>query len=155
MATLGKNQVFEIKNGDGTSFHNLVLRKSAVESVVMSLGDKISGDVYYKDNTLSVTMHEYITYNGVNYMLINPPTIVREGVVSDNSELRGMTKYSFVFYHPMCQLSNFPFTDVAVTNDETRYLSESKTFSWIGKPADFVAKMNKNLDEMTTPISCI
>ena len=146
MATLGNNQIFEIKNGDGTPFHNLVLRKSTVESVVMSLGDKISGDVYYKDNTLSVTMHEYITYNGVNYMLINPPTIVREGVVSDNSELRGMTKYSFVFYHPMCQLSNFPFTDVAVTNDETRYLSESKTFSWIGKPADFVAKMNKNLD---------
>lgn len=145
MATLGKNQVFEIKNGDGTSFHNLVLRKSAVESVVMSLGDKISGDVYYKDNSLSVTMHEYITYNGVNYMLVNPPTIVREGIVSDNSELKGMTKYSFVFYHPMCQLANFPFSDVAVTSDETRYLSEGKTFSWIGKPADFVAKLNKNL----------
>ena len=145
MATLGKNQVFEIKNGDGTSFHNLVLRKSAVESIVMSLGDKISGDVYYKDNSLSVTMHEYITYNGVNYMLVNPPTIVREGIVSDNSELKGMTKYSFVFYHPMCQLANFPFTDVAVTSDETRYLSEGKTFPWIGKPADFVAKLNKNL----------
>lgn len=145
MATIGKNQFFEIKNGDGSSFHNLVLRKSAVESIVMSLGDKISGDVYYKDNTLSVTMHEYITYNGVNYMLVNPPTIVKEGVVSDNSELKGMTKYSFVFYHPMCLLSNFPFTDVAVTSDETRYLSESKVFSWIGKPADFVAKMNKNL----------
>lgn len=145
MATLGKNQVFEIKNGDGTSFHNLVLRKSAVESIVMSLGDKISGDVYYKDNSLSVTMHEYITYNGVNYMLVNPPTIVREGIVSDNSELKGMTKYSFVFYHPMCQLANFPFLDVAVTSDETRYLSEGKTFSWIGKPTDFVAKLNKNL----------
>ena len=145
MATLGKNQVFEIKNGDGTSFHNLVLRKSAVESIVMSLGDKISGDVYYKDNSLSVTMHEYITYNGVNYMLVNPPTIVREGIVSDNSELKGMTKYSFVFYHPMYQLANFPFTDVAVTSDETRYLSEGKTFPWIGKPADFVAKLNKNL----------
>lgn len=145
MATLGKNQVFEIKNGDGTSFHNLVLRKSAVESIVMSLGDKISGDVYYKDNSLSVTMHEYITYNGVNYMLVNPPTIVREGIVSDNSELKGMTKYSFVFYHPMYQLANFPFSDVAVTSDETRYLGEGKTFSWIGKPADFVAKLNKNL----------
>ena len=145
MATLGKNQVFEIKNGDGTSFHNLVLRKSAVESVVMSLGDKISGDVYYKDNSLSVTMHEYITYNEVNYILVNPPTIVREGIVSNNSELKGMTKYSFVFYHPMCQLANFQFLDVAVTSDETRYLSEGKTFSWIGKPADFVAKLNKNL----------
>ena len=96
MATIGKNQFFEIKNGDGSSFHKRDLRKSAVESIVMSLGDKISGDVYYKDNTLSVTMHEYITYNGVNYMLINPPTIVKEGVVSDNSELKGMTKYSFV-----------------------------------------------------------
>ena len=145
MATLGKNQVFEIKNGDGTSFHNLVLRKSTVESIVMSLGDKISGDVYYKDNTLSVTMHEYITYNGVNYVLVNPPTVVREGIVSDNSELKGMTKYSFEFYHPMYQLGNFPFCDVAVTSDETRYLGESKTFYWIGKPSDFVAKLNKNL----------
>ena len=145
MATIGKNQIFEIKNENGTSFHNLVLRKSTVESIVMSLGDKISGDVYYKDNTLSVTMHEYITYNGVNYVLVNPPTVVREGIVSDNSELKGMTKYSFEFYHPMYQLGNFPFCDVAVTSDETRYLGESKTFSWIGKPADFVAKLNKNL----------
>lgn len=145
MATIGKNQIFEIKNENGTSFHNLVLRKSTVESIVMSLGDKISGDVYYKDNTLSVTMHEYITYNGVNYVLVNPPTVVREGIVSDNSELKGMTKYSFEFYHPMYQLGNFPFCDVAVTNDETRYLGESKTFSWIGKPSDFVAKLNKNL----------
>ena len=145
MATTGKNQIFEIKNENGTSFHNLVLRKSTVESIVMSLGDKISGDVYYKDNTLSVTMHEYITYNGVNYVLVNPPTVVREGIVSDNSELKGMTKYSFEFYHPMYQLGNFPFCDVAVTSDETRYLGESKTFSWIGKPSDFVAKLNKNL----------
>lgn len=145
MATIGKNQIFEIKNENGTSFQNLVLRKSTVESIVMSLGDKISGDVYYKDNTLSVTMHEYITYNGVNYVLVNPPTVVREGIVSDNSELKGMTKYSFEFYHPMYQLGNFPFCDVAVTSDETRYLSESKTFSWIGKPSDFVAKLNKNL----------
>lgn len=145
MATIGKNQIFEIKNENGTSFHNLVLRKSTVESIVMSLGDKISGDVYYKDNTLSVTMHEYITYNGVNYVLVNPPTVVREGIVSDNSELKGMTKYSFEFYHPMYQLGNFPFCDVAVTSDETRYLGESKTFSWIGKPSDFVAKLNKNL----------
>lgn len=145
MATIGYNQIFWIKNGDGTSFHNLALRKSTVESIVMSFGDKITGDVYYKDNTLSVTMHEYITHNGVNYMLVNPPTVVREGVVSDNSELKGMTKYSFVFYHPMCLLANFPFSDVAVTSDETRYLGEGKTFSWIGKPADFVAKLNKNL----------
>lgn len=145
MATIGYNQTFWIKNGDGTSFHNLALRKSTVESIVMSLGDKITGDVYYKDNTLSVTMHEYITYNGVNYMLINPPTVVKEGIVSDNSELKGMTKYSFEFYHPMCLLGNFPFCDVAVSSDETRYLGESKTFNWIGKPSDYVAKLNKNL----------
>ena len=146
MGTLGKNQIFEIKNEDGTSFHNLVLHKSTVESIVMSLGDKISGDVYYKNNTLSVSMHEYIVYNGVKYMLVTPPTIIREGIVSDNSELRGMTKYSFVFYHPMYVLANFPFCDVAVTSDEERYLGESKKFSWIGYPNDYIAKLNKNLD---------
>ena len=146
MGTLGKNQIFEIKNEDGTSFHNLVLHKSTVESIVMSLGDKISGYVYYKNNTLSVSMHEYIVYNGVKYMLVTPPTIIREGIVSDNSELRGMTKYSFVFYHPMYVLANFPFCDVAVTSDEERYLGESKKFSWIGYPNDYIAKLNKNLD---------
>ena len=54
----GLNIAFPIYNADGTSFHNLVIRKASYESVVMSLGDKISGDVYYKDNCLQVSMHE-------------------------------------------------------------------------------------------------
>lgn len=144
--TLGRNQVFAIKNADGTPFHDLVLHKATYDSVVMSLGDKITGDVYYKDNGLNVTMLEYIEYDGVKYILVAPPTIVRNGIVSDNSELKGMTKYSFTFYHPMYQLSNLPFSDVAVTEDSKRYLSENKVFSWIGYPNDFIAKIDKNLE---------
>lgn len=151
---LGRNIAFPILNEDGTSFNGLVLHKATVDSVVMSLGDKITGDVYYKDNTLRVTMHEYIEYKQnvddeneepVKYILISPPTIVREGMASDNSELKGMTKYSFEFYHPMCQLSNMPFTDIAVTSNEEKYLSQNKNFSWIGYPSDYIAKLNKNL----------
>ena len=149
MAT--NNITFPIKKSDGTSFYGLVLHNATFDSVVMSLGDKITGDVYYKDNTLAVTMSEYIEYKrnedseAVRFVLVNPPTVVREGIVSDNSELRGMTKYSFVFYHPMCAVSNFPFTDVAVSSDEQKYLSNSKTFNWIGNLFDMVAKLNKNL----------
>ena len=146
MALTGLNITFPIKNADGTAFHNLVLRKATVNSVVMSLGDKITGDVYYKDNTLAVTMQEYIEYDGVRYSLVNPPTIVREGMVSDNSELKGMTKYSFEFYHPMYMLGNFPFSDIAVNSSQEKYLSQNKTFSWIGYLVDFVAKINKNLE---------
>ena len=145
------NITFPIYNADGTPFHDLVLHKSVVDSVVMSLGDKITGDVYYKDNTLPVTMSEYIEYKRnedsdvVRYVLVNPPTIIREGMASDNSELRGMTKYSFTFYHPMYQLGNIPFTDVAVSSNEEKYLSQSKTFSWAGRGLDFINKINKNL----------
>ena len=142
----GLNITLPIWQADGVSFHNLVLRKPVVDSVVMSLSDKITGDVYYKDSDLVFTMREYVTYNDVNYYLVNPPTVVREGLVKDNSDLKGMTKYSLEFYHPMYILSNMPFTDVAVSYDELRYKSQDKTFSWIGKPADFVAKLNKNLD---------
>lgn len=142
---LGRNKVFPIYNEDGTVFHNLVLRKSTVDSVVMSLGDKITGDVYYKDTTLAVTMGEYIVYNDVKYTLVNPPTVVKEGMVSDNGDLNGMTKYSFVFYHPMYHLLNFPFTDVAVQTGQEKYLSQNKSFSWIGTLVDYVAKINKNL----------
>ena len=145
MDALGLNTNLSIYNSDGTQFHNLVLHKFTVDSVVMSLGDKITGDVYYKDNTLTVTMSEYVEYNGVHYVLVNPPTIVREGMVSDNSEMKGMTKYNFVFYHPMYMLGNFPFNDVAVSADEQQYLSESRTFSWIGTGNDMIAKLNKNL----------
>jgi len=141
------NVTFPIYNSDGTSFNGLELKKSVYESVVMSLGNKISGDVYYPNNTLVVTMKEYITYNGVKYVLVKPPTIVREGMVSDNGELKGMTKYSFTFYHPMYMLGNFPFCDVAVSSDQQRYLSENKTFFWIGNLTDFVAKLNKNLED--------
>ena len=152
--SIGLNQVFPIYNEDETPFHNLVLRRGVVDSVVMSLGDKITGDVYYKDNTLAVTMREYIEYKQnpedeneepIRYSLVNPPTVVREGLATENGELKGMTKYSFEFYHPMCQLSNFPFTDVATKTGEEKYLSQNKSFSWIGKPQDYIDKLNKNL----------
>lgn len=143
---LGKNIVFPIYNSNGTAFHDLKLYKSSVDSVVMSLGDKITGDVYYRDNTLVVNMSEYIMFDGVKYTLVNPPVVVREGIVSDNSELKGMTKYSFTFYHPMYMLGNFPFTDVAVNSSELRYKSQDSTFSWIGNLVDYVAKLNKNLE---------
>lgn len=146
MATLGRNISFPIKNADDSSFHGLVLRKATVDSVVMSLGDKITGDAYYKNNHLECTMQEYVEYNDVKYTLVNPPTIVREGLVSDNSDLKGLTKYSFEFYHPMYILANLPFSDVAVSDDEKRYLSENKTFNWIGKPQDYIDKINKNLE---------
>lgn len=68
--TIGQNITFEIYNADGTSFNGLVLHKSTFESVVMSLGDKITGDVYYPTNALVVTMQEYIVYKGVKYSLV-------------------------------------------------------------------------------------
>ena len=61
---LGRNVTFTIYNADGTSFHGLVMKKSVSDSIVMSLGDKITGDVYYRSNDLQFTMQEYITYNG-------------------------------------------------------------------------------------------
>lgn len=143
--TLGRNLTFPIYNADGTAFHGLELKKSTSDSVVMSLGDNVTGDVYYIDNTLSVTMQEYIVLNGVKYTLVSPPTIVREGMVSDNTQLKGMTKYSFTFYHPMYMLGNIPFTDIAVTQSQAKYLSQNKTFSWIGTFSEYVAKLNANL----------
>lgn len=148
----GYNLTFPIYNADGTPFYDLVLRKATYDSVVMSLGDKITGDVYYKDNTLVFAMTEYIVFEGVKYVLVNPPTVVREGMVANNSDAKGMTKYSFEFYHPMYNLSNLPFTDVAVSDDEKKYLSQNRTFSWIGCLYDptksgLVEKLNKNLEE--------
>lgn len=148
MATnnLGRNIVFPIYNEDGTSFQGLTLRKSAYNSVVMSLGDTITGDVYYRNNSLVVTMREYIEYEGVRYIMVNPPTIIREGLVRENNDLKGMTKYSFTFYHPSVLLNNIAFSDVAVSDDETRYLSQNKTFAWIGRCHDLIDKLNKNLE---------
>jgi len=148
MATgeIGRNLTFPIFNSDGTAFNDLVLHKATYDSVVMSLGDKITGDVYYRGTDLAVTMGEYIEYDGVRFVLVSPPTIVREGMVSDNSELKGLTKYSFTFYHPMYMLNNFPFSDIAVTTAQSKYLSQNKSFSWIGNLTDFVAKINKNLE---------
>ena len=150
MATLGRNISFPIYrdvNGESVQVENLELKKLTVESVLMSLSDKITGDVYYKDNKLQLSLHEYIIYKGVKYILISPPTVVREGLVADNGGMKGMTKYSFTFYHPMCKLFNMPFTDIAVSNNEKRYKSEDKKFSWIGNLVDFIAKINKNLQE--------
>lgn len=89
MAAINLGRVFPIYNEDGTSFNGLELFKATMDSVVMSLGDKITGEVYYKDNTLNVTMKEYIEFKRnildeneevVKYVLVNPPTIIREGL---------------------------------------------------------------------------
>lgn len=146
--TLGRNIVLPIYvdvEGTPTPFHDLVLRKFTTDGVVMSLSQKITGDVYYKDNSLQLSMQEYVEYDGIKYYVVNPPTVQREGMTKDNSDLKGMTKYSFEFYHPMWILGNFPFADVAVSSDQKHYLSEKKTFSWVGNIVDFVAKLNKNL----------
>ena len=61
MATLGRNIYFPIYKDVGgvrTPFENLVLKKSTVDSTLMSLSDNITGDVYYKNNRLDVSMHE-------------------------------------------------------------------------------------------------
>lgn len=138
---------FPIYNANGSPFHDLVLHKATMQSVVMSLGDKITGDVVYTNASLANEdlTNIYIVYNNVKYTLVNPPTIVQEGMVSDNSEMKGMVKYFFEFYHPMLCLSNFCFSDIAVSDDEEAYLSQNKTFSWIGTLEDFVAKINANL----------
>lgn len=141
----GLNIDFPIKKANGDSFHGLVLHKATYDSTVMSLDDKISGDVYYQDNTLSCNMDEFVEYNGVKFTIVNPPTIVREGLVKDNSDAKGLTKYSFEFYHPMYMLANMPFNDVAVSYDENKYKSQDNTFSWVGKLPDFAAKLAKNL----------
>lgn len=149
MALTGKNislPIYHKVDGTDVPFNNLVLHQFTVDSVVMSLGDKITGNVYYHSSDLQCTMQEYVVFNGIEYTIVNPPTLVKEGMVSDNSDLKGMSKYSFEFYHPMYILGNLPFTDVAVSFDELRYKSQDKTFSWIGKPVDFVNKLNKNLE---------
>ena len=59
-----QNLELKIYNSDGTSFNGLSLRKFTVESVVMSLSDKITGDVFY-DGNLNLNMDEYVEYDGV------------------------------------------------------------------------------------------
>lgn len=145
MAQIGRNRTFQIYHENGTPYEGLVLHKCVYDSVVMSLGDKITGELYYRGTNLSLTMKEYIELDNVKFVLVSPPTIVREGLVKDNSGMNGMTKYSFVFYHPMYMLGNFPFSDIAVTESEERYLSQNKSFSWIGTLVDYVAKLNANL----------
>lgn len=140
-----KNIKLQVYKSNGSPIEGLVLHKPTFESTVMSLDDKITGDAVYKSNDLQLTMGEYVLYEGVKYGLVNPPTIVKEGLVGDNSGLNGMTKYSFEFYHPMYILFNLPFSDVAVSTDESADKSYDKTFSWIGTIIDFIAKLNKNL----------
>ena len=146
-----QNLIFDIYNEDGTSFHGLSLKKATFSTEMMSLSDNITGDVYSPDNNLTFSFKEYITYKGVNYYLLlsAPPTIVKKGMTEENGDLKGMTKYSFTFYHPMAFLFNIPFTDIAVSNDEKKYKSENTTFYWIGTISDLVTKISKNLQGTT------
>lgn len=142
-----ENLILNIKNADGTDFNDLKLRKFNVSSTVMSLSDKIEGDVYYKDNNLQFTFFEYVEYKGIKYTLKldTPPVIIKKGIADDNGELRGMTKYSLTFYHPMASLYNFPFTDVAVGSEQGAYKSEDTTFFWSGTITELAAKINQCL----------
>lgn len=139
------NPILNIYNEDGTPFHDISLRKHTFSTIVMSLIDKIEGEFYYKDNSLSFTLQEYVEYKGIKYILKNPPVAVRKGMTSENSEAKGMTKYSCTFYHEMIELYNIPFTDIAISSSEESYRSEKRTFSWIGTLSMFVQKINSCL----------
>lgn len=139
------NPILNIYNEDGTPFHDISLRKHTFSTIVMSLNDKIEGEFYYKDNSLSFTLQEYVEYKGIKYILKNPPVVVRKGMTSENSEAKGMTKYSCTFYHKMIELYNIPFTDIAISSSEESYRSEKRTFSWIGTLSMFVQKINSCL----------
>lgn len=139
------NPILNIYNEDGTPFHDISLRKHTFSTIVMSLNDKIEGEFYYKDNSLSFTLQEYVEYKGIKYILKNPPIVVRKGMTSENSEAKGMTKYSCTFYHEMIELYNIPFTDIAISSSEESYRSEKRTFSWIGTLSMFVQKINSCL----------
>lgn len=139
------NPILNIYNEDGTPFHDISLRKHTFSTIVMSLNDKIEGEFYYKDNSLSFTLQEYVEYKGIKYILKNPPVVVRKGMTSGNSEAKGMTKYSCTFYHEMIELYNIPFTDIAISSSEESYRSEKRTFSWIGTLSMFVQKINSCL----------
>ena len=139
------NPILNIYNEDGTPFHDISLRKHTFSTIVMSLNDKIEGEFYYKDNSPSFTLQEYVEYKGIKYILKNPPVVVRKGMTSENSEAKGMTKYSCTFYHEMIELYNIPFTDIAISSSEESYRSEKRTFSWIGTLSMFVQKINSCL----------
>ena len=139
------NPILNIYNEDGTPFHDISLRKHTFSTIVMSLNDKIEGEFYYKDNSLSFTLQEYVEYKGIKYILKNPPVVVRKGMTSENSEAKGMTKYSCTFYHEMIELYNIPFTDIAISSSEESYRSEKRTFSWIGTLSMLVQKINSCL----------
>lgn len=139
------NPILNIYNEDGTPFHDISLRKHTFSTIVMSLNDKIEGEFYYKDNSLSFTLQEYVEHKGIKYILKNPPVVVRKGMTSENSEAKGMTKYSCTFYHEMIELYNIPFTDIAISSSEESYRSEKRTFSWIGTLSMFVQKINSCL----------
>ena len=145
----GLNLTFQIYYDDGNgnrhSFHNIVLKKASYDNVIMSLGRNITGDFVWIDNKLQFTMKEYVILDDVKYYIVNPPTVTRNGLVKDNSDTKGATKYSVTFYHPEYMLGAFPFSDIAVVESEEKYLSQNKVFSWIGNLTDYVAKLNANL----------
>ena len=146
MTRTGLNVNFPIYDHEGMPFYGLVLHKATATYTGMSLADSVTGTANYHTNTLAFTMKEYVMCDGVPYVLVNPPTVKREGMLVDNGDLKGMTQYTFTFYHPMYMLGNMPFTDVAVSSDEENYKGEDKTFSWMGTLVDYVDKLNKNLD---------
>lgn len=147
----GLNLVFPIyyddTNGNRQPFHNIVLRKATYDNVIMSLGRNITGDFVWIDNKLQFTMKEYVIFEDVKYYIVNPPTVTRNGLVKDNSDTKGATRYSVTFYHPEYMLGAFPFSDIAVEESQEKYLSQNKIFSWIGNLTDYVAKLNANLME--------
>lgn len=131
-----QNLILYIKNEDGASFHNIRLNKFAYTTTVMAFNSKIEGDFYYKDNSLSFTLAEYVEYKGMKFTLKNPPVIIKKGMTSDNSELKGMTKYTCTFFHEEIELYNIPLIDNRTAK---------RTFSWIGNLTSFLSLINESL----------
>lgn len=136
--------VLDLLKANGDPFHDIKIYDFEFNSETMS-GKKITCSFLWKDNTLVSTKKEYVMYNGEKFTMSKAIPLEQKGMLDDNSELKGMVKYTCEFSSEEIILENIYISDLNYDDVVVQTRNGNRNFYFYDNVSKFASFINANL----------
>lgn len=136
--------VLDLLKANGDPFHDIKIYDFEFNSETMS-GKKITCSFLWKDNTLVSTKKEYVMYNDEKFTMSKAIPIEQKGMLDDNSELKGMVKYTCEFSSEEIILENIYISDLNYDDVVVQTRNGNRNFYFYDNVSKFASFINANL----------
>ena len=136
--------VLDLLKANGDPFHDIKIYDFEFNSETMS-GKKITCSFLWKDNTLVSTKKEYVMYNDEKFTMSKAIPLEQKGMLDDNSELKGMVKYTCEFSSEEIILENIYISDLNYDDVVVQTRNGNRNFYFYDNVSKFASFINANL----------